>query len=354
MAIYQGDKKIIPFKGDYEPLAIYEGDKVIFEPVETEKQGTILNFENTYNDTVREMSVHGKSVQDEHRLGILSGEIVQFEDGKKGGDCLVEIKNPEYPKFDEQGQPLPVPTVDVVQTNLTHEITLNTPTKIALFDGFNKFTCDYVMDIQYEKAESATPLATDSTVPTAYFQLAINSAEGEIASAGRTDVEKSVCAMPVLRSVGDVHDEWHQDGSWTQRINERTTQPTDLWNVDGEYYYALSWGEKILSAETTNACCDKAKVVKKSDVPNQDVFCLFGSGAGYPEFNGKILGLDTLEEWKIWVANNPITILYQLAEPIHHPAPVNFEPLKTYPHATTISTNSEIQPQMEGKVKTWQ
>lgn len=540
MAIYQDDKKIIPFKGDYEPLAIYDGEKVIFEPLETEKQGTTLDFENTYNDAVRGLTVSGKSVQDKHRIGVKQDSIVQFEDGKIDGEALVEIKanenllpfgsvskpfnfailtwsgystkqkitdypNSPYKKIiklyinagDERGGiywrgydpsnlvsmmirgnafirgvqltsdwsveswvdinknfpflgneneerwveimwikmekadlnngiPLPSPWIPHVDDGLpmpsaevtrcgrnlfnnsivtdrrgnangvstlpgggnkfvspanitfyyhylkfipcknknivftasddfsenrntrigqsynieyangdsgynpagtpfyctnnvsitkprfdpvegnnyplqvnqqmlelgstahpyepyqgdTYTILYNTPTKIPLLNGVNTFFADedVQLDIRYEKSESTTPLETDITVPTPDFPLAINSVDGEITSAGRTDVEKSLCAMPILRSVGDVHDEWHEDGSWTQ------------W-IDGDF--------------------DETKPLESQ--------------------------------------TNLI-----LLEPIHHPAPTDFKPLKTYPHVTTISTDSEIQPQMEGAVKTWQ
>lgn len=420
MAIREKNNVTVPFKGDYMPMATYAGDKVIFEPKETTKRGETLPFENTYNDVVQKLTVQGKSVQDKHRLGVLADKIVQFEDGKEGGDALVEVKaNPNlilgvrnFPTetdeplsswggytllnlalipdgihtyqvtitFEKAGKfhysnengteaknsytagthhisvqvtnsvhlaitydayeagdivkvhhaklelgstptpwlphvddGLPTPSVEVTRCgrNLfkdfiynkayvngttvsvnpdgvvtvdkksgdtivqktphqlpemaytlsnglstggvvylqahnslstidvgsltkavgvkelvlysasnsvanvtlypqlelgtvahpyepyqgdTYTIPYNTPTKIPLLNGVNSIFAneDVQLDVLYEKSESATPLPTDITVPTDYFPLAINSAEGEIASAGRTDAEK-VC-----------------------------------------------------------------------------------------------------------------------------------------------------------------
>lgn len=59
-----GDKNCIPFRGDKRPLAVYSGDKTVFEPITTTVSGTSVTVENTYNDQIDSLVIYGACEQD--------------------------------------------------------------------------------------------------------------------------------------------------------------------------------------------------------------------------------------------------------------------------------------------------
>lgn len=61
--------------------------------------------------------------------------------------------------------------------------------------------------------------------------------------------------------------------------------------------------------------------------------------------------ITTVDEWKEWLASNPVTVKYRLAEPIETPLPdADVEALKnirTFKGITHVFTDSEVKPDME-------
>lgn len=63
MGIYLGDKQGTLYKGDYKPVNLYHGDKKAAGWGLSEKTGTELSWDDTYNDKVLSAVVEGKSTQ---------------------------------------------------------------------------------------------------------------------------------------------------------------------------------------------------------------------------------------------------------------------------------------------------
>lgn len=63
MGIYLGDKQGTLYKGDYKPVNLYHGDKKAAGWGLSEKTGTELSWDDTYNDKVLSAVVEGKSEQ---------------------------------------------------------------------------------------------------------------------------------------------------------------------------------------------------------------------------------------------------------------------------------------------------
>ena len=63
MGIYLGDKQGTLYKGSYKPVNLYHGDKKAAGWELSEKTGTELSWDDTYNDKVLSAVVEGKSEQ---------------------------------------------------------------------------------------------------------------------------------------------------------------------------------------------------------------------------------------------------------------------------------------------------
>lgn len=391
MAIYEGDKKIIPFKGDYEPLAIYEGDKAVFEPLNTIKQGEDLAFVNTYNDKIRELTVYGKSVQDTHRIGVNQDKIVQFEDGLGGGYAIVEIKGdyPENTTFEltrcgrnlvEGGlsrlynrdiayryHPNFLPSKKMyTQSNVkqiggwaqsdlwesdTPDVTTVGNSMIARTNNGDPNTPNYLKTITGLK----TKKYSFSRVGTENYQLNTQNIMVELGSTAHpyepyqgetfTISPNTPTKIPLLNGVNTFFAD--EDVMLTvqyQKAENAQAEDTDIFSPTPDFPEEIRSveGELIISGRESDVSQEIDLPVLREVNGTQDKWYQDGS-------------------WEQWIEGDfdetkPLERQTNLilSEPIHHLAPTDFAPLKTYPYVTNIETNSKIKPTMKAKVKTWQ
>lgn len=146
-----------------------------------------------------------------------------------------------------------------------------------------------------------------------------------------------------LYGIGDVQDVI-EDGKILRRFDVRTYDGDEHWKVSNTLagrYYVESTG----ATSESNALCSCAKFLylTSSIVANE---CMFSTSV-----SGRFMvntDFETVEEWKAYLVENPMTLVYELAEEITEPLPIvdqmALNSLKTFDGITYLEFDSEIQP----------
>lgn len=125
----------------------------------------------------------------------------------------------------------------------------------------------------------------------------------------------------VLREVGGVQDTYNLlTGEYVQRIKERVFNGSETWaqngqHTDGSYRHICN---TYTDAKTSsnNVLCDKMSFVKVNSSTGEgmtsDIHITFTTSTGKVQ----IATTKPLSELKTWLSQNPITVQYELAEPI--------------------------------------
>lgn len=112
-------------------------------------------------------------------------------------------------------------------------------------------------------------------------------------------------------------------------------------NVSGRFLISIPY----VKLNTLNAMCTQATVRAYSASFVKNTFFISGAGS---------FGIDTefatLDEWKAHLASKPMTVVFELSEPIETPLPdadvEALKSLKTYDGVTHIFTDSEVEPSL--------
>lgn len=152
-----------------------------------------------------------------------------------------------------------------------------------------------------------------------------------------------------LRGIGEVKDEVvKQDGVWgvLRRIAERTFDDTANWLVNGSYANTYYVGANIGLKANSLVGLSSHYIYKytSSQVNNFD-YCMFiGS-----YINFKNADISSLDDWKVWVAENPITVQYELATKVFTPFEdqTPFYQMKTFDGVTLVSASDDAEMEVE-------
>ena len=137
--------------------------------------------------------------------------------------------------------------------------------------------------------------------------------------------------------------------------------------IDGKWYIERNFDEKVLNG-TENYTLDASTqlgdyfVISANSLPNIDAGSLYVKCDKLPAYYGSIYTTPTrgiyyvqklkfkllkselpsvnIDNFKTWLSNNPIRIVYQLATPTYEP--IDYNPLEVYSGTTHITTNSVI------------
>ena len=125
----------------------------------------------------------------------------------------------------------------------------------------------------------------------------------------------------ILRKVGKVYDSYNAlTGEYVQRIKERVFNGSETWvqngqHTDGSYRHICN---TYTDAKTSsnNVLCDKMSFVKVNSSTGEgmtsDIHITFTTTTGKIQ----IATTKPLSELKTWLSQNPITVQYELVEPI--------------------------------------
>lgn len=151
-----------------------------------------------------------------------------------------------------------------------------------------------------------------------------------------------------LRGIGEVTDvaslsECEVNRKFTKAVFDGSSDET--WRYFNTYdnYYSVSVSISNI-AKTTNAVCSHFKNTDILNVaPNSGKFTINANRFVTFGFSADIA--TTLDEWKTWLQANPITVIYELAEPTTE----SIEPIEivTYDNVTHISVSDDADMEVE-------
>ena len=135
--------------------------------------------------------------------------------------------------------------------------------------------------------------------------------------------------------------------AWVYRDRERLTlNGSEIWRIQVEEYWVTLPHANIYPA--TNPFCTHFEYSETTPRPQY----YFRKAAGNQNFLFRYdFGIGGVENFKLWLSENPITIEYPLANPYYEETP--YEEIKTYYPYTQVYTTSEIQPTIHTEVRTW-
>lgn len=137
----------------------------------------------------------------------------------------------------------------------------------------------------------------------------------------------------IVRNVGVVTFDGSSDELWNKYSNNVS--------MDG---YSVNVSNAI---DDSNCICDKLLSTESISTETKDSIKLTGGNRLFVILN-KSRGLDTVDLFKNWLSQNPITVVYQLATPTEEPLPSDLQTLlqslKTYYPQTNIMFDTEVEP----------
>lgn len=156
-----------------------------------------------------------------------------------------------------------------------------------------------------------------------------------------------------LRKVGDVQDELDlETGKLTQRIGEAVLNGSESgWfksssvTGDGGYRYALRLNDGIIK-DHAKIMCDKFAQSENAKIGYVNYLAIDNGLKSALYFNSTI---ETVDEFKQWLSQNPITVQYQLATPIIRQVDLSIvdqdnktvKTIQAHPTVTHVSTSSQ-------------
>ena len=144
--------------------------------------------------------------------------------------------------------------------------------------------------------------------------------------------------------------------------NEYTFNGTENWIKDNPaydtsntlgFYVNVPGMLRTTDGSKTYIRCDKFNVIPYTNWLTANVMCC---SSLYRSLNVKVLKSELptqdLAGFKAWLGDNPITIIYRLADP-PEPIELDYNAVKTYYPYTQIYTTATVQPTIEGKIRVW-
>lgn len=162
---------------------------------------------------------------------------------------------------------------------------------------------------------------------------------------------QSVALAEPLRSLPNGACDTYESGKITRRIGVITLNGSETWNLFGSVFAVNIKTMKTPLSNDTNfgdVMCDKLPNVKYASLYNGAVSV--GIGTHKNRLVGVSNGISSsLDEFKTWLASNPVTVLYELETPVIEEVGLTIPSWN--PH-TSVHHDSEIEPTLiEWRVK---
>ena len=300
-------------------------------------------------------------------------EFMYFEGMKSVGECEgnIEILSQNKNLFDGifiSGNVAPngelAPYADRVVTPNYLKINPNVPLFIHGFDNI-AYICYYDSDknviVRNTCAKYNRPLVNNVPSNAMYIRISIvectdtslpmmveqgSSTEGYISHQSNT---QQLTHEP-LRAVGNVKDRYVLiDGKWyiERHFDEKVLDGTENCALDastqlGDYFVVSTNGLPTID-KTLYVACDKLPAYYGSiySKPTRGIYYV-------QKLKIKLLKSElpsvNIDNFKTWLSNNPIRVVYQLATPVYEP--IDYNPFEVYSDTTHITTNSVIPTNM--------
>lgn len=160
-----------------------------------------------------------------------------------------------------------------------------------------------------------------------------------------------------LNGIGDVKDKIvRKDGVWgiERSIKEATLNGSETWYItttasSDKIRFATRFSDivKTENTEVGNLLCSHYRAVTELDTYNNINGVSYGRNKNLSFYDEAAVGLDE-DRWKAILAENPITVLYELAESVFKPLPsadqTALNGLVSFNGVTYLSCDSEIEP----------
>lgn len=145
----------------------------------------------------------------------------------------------------------------------------------------------------------------------------------------------------IVRNVGVVTFDGSTDELWNKYSNNVSMDGYSV-NVSNAIDDSNCICDKLLSTESIST-----ETKESISTETKESIKLTGGNRLFVILN-KSRGLDTVDLFKNWLSQNPITVVYQLATPVEEPLPSDLQTLlqslKTYYPQTNIMFNTEVEP----------
>ena len=224
-------------------------------------------------------------------------------------------------------------------------------------DESAKFTCNDT----WRYIGCYVPKDTTVTNETIYPMLVEVNEDGTY-STEYEPYKSSTTTIPLsepLRAIGDIKDEiTYQDGKWgvLRRIGSATYDGSETWNASttriGRYYSQITNIKQV----TDTANIGKISLVKSNRfIQALDSIDAMNNGTIYVWLSTIQLNTtyESLDDFKSWLASNPVTVNYELATPTFKPfADQTLPYLSTYNGVTNISNDDALSAEMTVKYPT--
>ncbi|MFI3325882.1 MAG: hypothetical protein R3Y35_06885 [Clostridia bacterium] len=343
-----GNKNVVPFKGDYKPISIYNGSEKIFTPTLTTKTGTELTFENTYNDECELIKIYGDSYQEQNKIAVKTGNTIQFDNHK--GDYMIVKSETDC-------------TININSTEI--ELSAGISSKINLISGINILESDTEIEVQYLKSDTAETEDSDLTSPTPNFPETINCVNGTLTSY-KGDLSSSI-TIPNLYAIRDsngnviaqdtLYIDKEQKRMWVEQyFYEKTFTGTEGW------YYASSahnyaFGITAYSYDVNSGNLSSVYSTEYRGIHLNYRYIdktIFINSAGIIITDSNYTSTDLWKQYlsELYNSNTPLTAICQLKTP--RTVELDYENLNTFPYITNIVSNSNVIPSIEVTLKQFQ
>ncbi len=326
---------------NFEPVTVKTNGTTYFEPNLVTKTGTELEFENTYNSECELIKVYGDSYQENNKIAVKTGNIIQFDDHKGDymvvkscADCTVTINNNDA----------------LLQADIWE--------KFDLISGINIITSELDIEVQYLKSDTVETEDSDLTSPTPNFPETINCVNGTLTSS-KGDLSSSI-TIPNLYAIRDssgnvvaqdiLYIDKEQKRMWVEKyFYEKIFTGTENWYYASSTIigsYGLTVTDLALNTyNTTSVYCENYRSIHVNERYIDKTTFVNTVGIVFYDVN-----LININNWKSYLTdlynnNTPLTVILQLENPIIEE--LDYQTLKTFPKNTMFTTNSELKPQLE-------